>query len=337
MATTAKQGVTQAEEIDLFSALSQADADLQSLIQQPDVSRRIPNWTPGNRSRNALSKISRILAHSDLANLPLPETVRAVVRQRQRLIDTIFQHYLPVVHRLCKQYPSQEFPYQDRFQEGSLGLLRAIESYIRPKPRGFARHASWYVRNALLRAFREKSRLVRIPDDLWQQLHRLEKARQAFATKFGRNPERSEWALQCGLDVTALEHILLSAAPACSLDEPVSPDGPTLGETLEDPHSLDVVTLLQRESLTHALNDALQHLEEKERDVIARLFGLGRHLAQSRDDIARYYGIDREMVRKIERKALKRLRREDPGRPPLQVFADDTFHQSESLRGRRKV
>lgn len=210
---------------------------------------------------------------------------------------------------IAKRYEHRGLPLADLIQEGILGLLKAARRFEPSRNLRFSTSATWWVRQAVLRALDEKSRLVRIPGRALETLARVRQARTALEQRLGREPSAQEIAEESGVGFEKARHSLTLLAAPLSLDGPCGPaEAPRLGETLPDASSPSPTAATGPARLEEDLRWAMQPLTERERRVMARRFGIGRPGPETLENVGRAIGVTRERVRQIEAAALAKLR-----------------------------
>jgi RNA polymerase primary sigma factor len=227
---------------------------------------------------------------------------------KRRLIEC----NLRLVMSITRNYTKAGVPLLDLIQEGNLGLIRAVEKFDYRMGYKLSTYATWWIRQAITRALADQGRLIRLPVHVADQVRRVVRSRRILAQKLNRDPTIAEMAKESGFPESRVKELLELVEDPVSLETPVG-DGDSLYSDLIEDESTPQPEAATAERLQSVeLQQALDRLEPRLRDVLERRFGLAGGTPQTLEHIGKELGITRERVRQLETRALKELRQTAP-------------------------
>lgn len=234
---------------------------------------------------------------------------RGIRRGEEEALDKLVRSNLRFVVSVSKKYRNQGVPLPDLINEGNLGLIRAARRFDETRGIRFVTYAVWWIRQAILQALAEQSRIVKVPLNRAGLLYRVARRKAALVQELGRDPTAKEVAEGMDLTVEEVEQTLTIANSHLSLDAPMfHGEQSSLLECLPDVLSRGPEEETFEKALTDTLEAALSTLEEREAQILRLYFGLGGYAPRSLEEIGSEMGVTRERIRQIKEKALGRLR-----------------------------
>ena len=243
------------------------------------------------------------------------DLARRIRRNEVGALERLVRSNLRFVVSVAKRYQNQGVSLADLINEGNIGLMRAAQKFDETKGIKFISYAVWWIRQAILQALAEQSRIVRVPLSRAGTLHRIGKRSSSLTQELGREPTLEEIAEELDLSEEEIKHTLAMAQTHLSLDAPLVPgeDGQLL-DYVSDQFSPGPDEELYTEALQRSIEDALGTLSEREAKVLRLYFGLGDTEPLTLEQIGERFGITRERVRQIKERALSRLRHQSRAR-----------------------
>ena len=264
-----------------------------------------------NRESQSLEKYLQEIGKVEL--ISPEEEVKLAIRIKhgdQAALEKLTKANLRFVVSVAKQYQNQGLTLPDLINEGNLGLIKAAQRFDETRGFKFISYAVWWIRQSILQALAEQSRIVRLPLNKVGLTNRISKAFSKLEQEFEREPTPEELAILLDMDVEEIAATLGVAARHVSMDQPLS-DGEdnTLIDVLVNNNAVSTDNeLVFKASLKTEIDRSLSTLTERQKDVIRFFFGIGVDHALSLEDIGEHFNLTRERVRQIKDKAITKLR-----------------------------
>ncbi|BBD44612.1 RNA polymerase sigma factor RpoD/SigA [Petrimonas sp.] len=264
-----------------------------------------------NRESASLDKYLQEIGREDLITVEEEvELAQAIKKGDRKALEKLTRANLRFVVSVAKQYQNQGLSLPDLINEGNLGLIKAAEKFDETRGFKFISYAVWWIRQSILQALAEQSRIVRLPLNQVGSLNKISKAFQKFEQENERRPSAEELALELDLSVDKVTDSLKVSGRHISMDAPFveGEDNSLLDVLVNDDAPIADRTLIN-ESLQKEIDRALATLTERESDIIKMFFGIGCQ-EMTLEEIGDKFQLTRERVRQIKEKAIRRLRQD---------------------------
>ncbi len=264
-----------------------------------------------NRDSQSLDKYLVEIGKIDLINAEEEIVLAQLIRQGDhRALDRLTKANLRFVVSVAKQYQSQGLTLEDLINEGNLGLIKAAQKFDETKGFKFISYAVWWIRQSIMQAIAEKSRIVRLPLNKVGSLNKISKAFRELEQEFEREPSSEELAMLLNVSMEEIDATISFSSKHISVDTPIGENED--GTLLDVMQSNDVdgtsYQMEHHESLKIELCRSMKTLTEKQSDILKLYFGIDQKNSMSVEDIASKYNLTKERVRQIRDAAIQRLR-----------------------------
>ena len=262
-----------------------------------------------NRESASLDKYLQEIGRKDLITVDEEVELAQKIKQGdQAALDKLVSANLRFVVSVAKQYQKQGLSLPDLIDEGNLGLIKAAQKFDETRGFKFISYAVWWIRQSILQALAEQSRIVRLPLNQVGSLNKIGKALQRFEQENERRPSPAELAEQLDVPVEKIADTMKVSGRHVSVDAPfVDGEDNSLLDVLPNEDSPMADSSLTQESLSKEVNRALEQLNPRERDILKMFFGIGCQ-EMTLEEIGAKFDLTRERVRQIKEKAIRRLK-----------------------------
>tara|TARA_B100000900_G_scaffold63644_1_gene49056 strand:+ start:4546 stop:5595 length:1050 start_codon:yes stop_codon:yes gene_type:complete len=314
--TKAKTNKLKESKKTLNSKSSVKKANTKKSEDKPKVKKRKTTKTDkkiqsiGNDANRSLSKYLNEISRFEPLHPDREVELAIRVRAGDRMaLKELTEANLRFVVSVAKDYQGQGLPLTDLINEGNLGLIKAAERFDETRGFKFISYAVWWIRQSVLQALAEHSRIVRLPLNRVGTISKINKASERLEQQFERPPRSDELSKQLDMKMNEINDAQRISRRHHSLDTPFADDDKnSLLDIIPDSVSDEPDKELHLDSLKEEVKSALSSLKERERDVIKMYFGIDYEYALTLNEIGEEFGLTRERVRQIKEKAIRRLR-----------------------------
>ena len=286
------------------------DEDIFSSIEEPKTPETQNSAVADDSVKIYLQQIGKIKLLTSEEELEVAKKIKEENSEdaKKELVNA----NLRLVVSIAKKYIGRGLSFLDLIQEGNMGLMRAAEKFDYTKGYKFSTYATWWVQQSITRAIADKSRLIRLPVHMIETLSKIKKISMDLTIENGTAPTKEEIAYKIGMPVQKLTALIESAQGTVSIESPANQkdDNTKLSDFIVDESTLSPDTKVTQDNLFFDIKKMLNHLSEKERNVLIMRYGLDeKGEKKTLEQIGTYYGVSRERIRQIENRAISKLKK----------------------------
>ena len=290
--------------------LSIEDEDIITAVEEPKVPETQFSAVADDSVKIYLQQIGKIKLLSADEELDVAKKIKE--KNSEQAKKVLVNANLRLVVSIAKKYIGRGLSFLDLIQEGNMGLMRAAEKFDYSKGYKFSTYATWWIQQAITRAIADKSRLIRLPVHMIETLSKIKKVSMDLTIENGTAPTKEEIAYKLGMPVAKLTQLIESAQGTVSMESPANQkdDNTKLSDFIVDETTLSPDTKVTQDNLFLDIKKMLNHLSEKERNVLIMRYGLDDNgEKKTLEEIGSYYGVSRERIRQIENRAMSKLKK----------------------------
>lgn len=286
------------------------DEDLLKTSEEPKAAETKESAAADDSVKIYLQQIGKIKLLSSEEELQTAKKIKEENSEEAKKV--LVNANLRLVVSIAKKYIGRGLSFLDLIQEGNMGLMRAAEKFDYTKGYKFSTYATWWIQQAVTRAIADKSRLIRLPVHMIETLSRIKKISTDLTIENGAAPNKEEIAYKLGMPVQKLTALIEASQGTISIESPANQkdDNAKLSDFIVDEAALSPDTKITQDNLFCDIKKMLNHLSEKERNVLIMRYGLDDNgVKKTLEEIGSYYGVSRERIRQIENRAMSKLKK----------------------------
>lgn len=284
--------------------------DIIAAVEEPKIPETQNSAIADDSVKIYLQQIGKIKLLSSEEELEVAKKIKEENSEEAKKI--LVNANLRLVVSIAKKYIGRGLSFLDLIQEGNMGLMRSAEKFDYSKGYKFSTYATWWIQQAITRAIADKSRLIRLPVHMIETLSKIKKISLDLTIENGIAPTKEEIAYKIGMPVQKLTALIESAQGTISIESPANQkdENAKLSDFIVDESTLSPDTKVTQDSLFCDIKKMLNHLSEKERNVLIMRYGMDDNgEKKTLEEIGTYYGVSRERIRQIENRAMSKLKK----------------------------
>ena len=284
------------------------DSDFELSLNDEDILTAVEEPKLPETQTSAIADDSVKIYLQQIGKIKLLNPEQELENAKKMLVNA----NLRLVVSIAKKYIGRGLSFLDLIQEGNMGLMRAAEKFDYSKGYKFSTYATWWIQQAITRAIADKSRLIRLPVHMIETLSKIKKISMDLTIENGTAPTKEEIAYKIGMPVSKLTALIESAQGTISMESPANQkdENTKLSDFIVDESTLSPDSKVTQDNLFCDIKKMLNHLSEKERNVLIMRYGLDDNgEKKTLEEIGSYYGVSRERIRQIENRAMSKLKK----------------------------
>ena len=290
-------------DLDDDSGEEDTGGNLEDILKDNTIAKELTINDPVRMYLKEIGKISLLSLDEET------ELSKRIAEGDETAKNRLAESNLRLVVSIAKRYVGRGMLFLDLIQEGNIGLMKAVEKFDAEKGYKFSTYATWWIRQAITRAIADQARTIRVPVHMVETINKLSRYQRQLTLELNREPTDEELAKKMGMSPDKVREVIKIAQDPVSLETPIGEEEDShLGDFVPDESNMSPEDFTIHEMLKEEIGDVLLTLTEREEQVLRLRFGLDDGSPKTLEEVGQMFGVTRERIRRIEAKALRKLR-----------------------------